>query len=791
MAPTRRLRRNKKGHIMAFWLASRREGQDSDWIQRFDPRFWTVNFPRPMMASVISTGPDALRVDAEFHRKSDLAGLIWESEDRHDHPLLAYATDRDYTHTILRFHWKSAGLLPLDAPNGPALTIEGRDADGQPVSWFVRLWNYAEGTPENADIAIPFSDIVSGWSSTDPGARAVYPRDIDRMYISLTPPGFAPGDDSPLPARADAYAEMTGIVCEGHRPMLEIGDVLLPPHGVQIATAYDDSYNLTPARLLRNVRGLGYRGRIVHYVGMSHFFRLVPQGGAMLVEPAGVLCTPAERWHAAFFAACADIECNVIASLSYEVLAEHCPAAWQQRAPDGTPARTGWDPPSALLSPANTVAMDWLHAVAARFVALQQAAGLPVLFQIGEPWWWTMTDGRICLYDDAARAAFGGNPPVIADMREDLSPAQLALLDQAGTVLAQSTAALTAAVRAAAGGTAEVLLLAFTPTILDAAMPELRRANLPSGWAWPAFDRLQLEDYDWLTGGAEGLRRAAYATVQQRLGYPLERQDYMAGFVLHAAQAHDYWPPIDAALDEAAERGVPQRYVWALPQVARDGYTRLPSPKDDPMLAFDDVPYPLALGRDAAVAPEFATAVAVTASGHERRSSLWADARLRFDVGPGIRSEEELGTLIAFFRARRGAARGFRLADPFDFSSRGMTGTPTMLDQWIGTGNGQKTVFALAKSYGTGPEPQRRAITRPRPGTVLISVDGIAAAGWTLGDKGQVHFAAPPPDGAEVRAGFLFDVPVRFAEDRLDIAGANFRAGEAPSVPLIEVREAV
>jgi uncharacterized protein (TIGR02217 family) len=44
---------------------------------------------------------------------------------------------------------------------------------------------------------------------------------------------------------------------------------------------------------------------------------------------------------------------------------------------------------------------------------------------------------------------------------------------------------------------------------------------------------------------------------------------------------------------------------------------------------------------------------------------------------------------------------------------------------------------------------------------------------------------------AEVRAGFLFDVPVRFAADRLDVTGANFAAGEAPSVPLVEVREAV
>ncbi len=60
---------------MAFWLCNAREGQESDWIQRFDPRFWTVDFPRPMMASVVVTAPDALRVDAVFMSQGDLAGL--------------------------------------------------------------------------------------------------------------------------------------------------------------------------------------------------------------------------------------------------------------------------------------------------------------------------------------------------------------------------------------------------------------------------------------------------------------------------------------------------------------------------------------------------------------------------------------------------------------------------------------------------------------------------------------------------------------------------------------------
>jgi hypothetical protein len=39
--------------------------------------------------------------------------------------------------------------------------------------------------------------------------------------------------------------------------MLEIGDVMVPPHGLAMCTGYDDAYNMTPARLLRQVRGLG------------------------------------------------------------------------------------------------------------------------------------------------------------------------------------------------------------------------------------------------------------------------------------------------------------------------------------------------------------------------------------------------------------------------------------------------------------------------------------------------------------------------------------------------------
>lgn len=767
---------------MAFWLASERRRQHSEWMQRFDPRFWTVNFPRPMIASVVTTAHDALRVDAEFYHQGELAGLIWESEDTLDHPLLAYTTRREYAHCVLRFRWRSSGLVALDQPNGPTLTIEGRDASGSARSWYIRLWNYATGSPEDALVELHFSEIQSGYSL--PG-EAIHPGDIDRMFISLAPTGYVEGATQRLPARHDAWVELADISCEGDGAMLEIGEVMIPAHGEQMATAYDDAFNQTPARLLRQVEQLGYRGRILHYVGMSHYYRL--QNAAPAVKYVGELCGPASRWHADFFARAVAMGFAPIASLSFELLAQDCPDWWKQRDWDGNIGQTGWEPPSALLSPLNSGAMNFLQSIAAQFIALLEGAGAQVLFQIGEPWWWVQPDSFApCIYDSKARTNWGSDLVEITDMRAPLDAAQKALLERAGEALADATADLAQAVRDAATGDAEVMLLAFTPTVLDPAMPELYRANLPVGWAWPAFDRLQLEDYDWLTGGRDAARRTALEFVDARLGYPVERQDYLSGFVLDPADAHRFWPLIDRALNEAKERGVTQRFVWALPQVSRDGYTRLPTYEEDEVNAFDDVAYPLALGRDASASPEFSTSVAVTASGHERRNALWSDARMRYDVGPGVRSQAEMRELLDFFRARFGPARGFRLRDPYDFSSNGGDGNPTAADELIGTGDGDIADFQLRRNYGE----QQRPVTRPTEGSILVSIDGHPASGWTHIGKGVIRFDAAPAVGTEIRAGFLFDVPVRFAEDRLDISGATFAAGEAPSVPLIEIREA-
>jgi uncharacterized protein (TIGR02217 family) len=109
-------------------------------------------------------------------------------------------------------------------------------------------------------------------------------------------------------------------------------------------------------------------------------------------------------------------------------------------------------------------------------------------------------------------------------------------------------------------------------------------------------------------------------------------------------------------------------------------------------------------------------------------------------------------------------------------------------------GDGQTAQFQLRKTYGSQFAPYVRTIAKPVVGTLHIAVNGQEVApgtGWTLDPTtGLVTFlpAQVPVAGSLISAGFLFDVPVRFDTDYLEIDLAAFGAGDIPKIPLIEIR---
>ena len=206
------------------------------------------------------------------------------------------------------------------------------------------------------------------------------------------------------------------------------------------------------------------------------------------------------------------------------------------------------------------------------------------------------------------------------------------------------------------------------------------------------------------------------------------------------------------------------------------------------MSDFHKIRFPFAVAIGAVGGPQRRTEIVTLISGREERNSPWADSLRRWDAGPGVKSLDDLNTLIAFFEARRGRLHGFRFRDPIDNRSCAPSAVPSMLDQLIGTGDGVTTAFQLVKTYASGAESWARTIAKPVEGTVVVAVDGVEAAVSIDHTTGQVSFVAPPADGAAITAGFAFDCPVRLDTDQLDIALDAVGAGEAPSVPLVELK---
>jgi len=212
-------------------------------------------------------------------------------------------------------------------------------------------------------------------------------------------------------------------------------------------------------------------------------------------------------------------------------------------------------------------------------------------------------------------------------------------------------------------------------------------------------------------------------------------------------------------------------------------------------MAFHEVRLPSRLAFGSTGGVERRTEIVTLASGFERRNSPWAMGRRRYLIGANLRSLTDMAELTAFFEARRGRLYGFRFRDFADFASCAPGGSPEATDQRLGTGDGVRTAFQLVKSYAdtaSGPGlAVERAITKPVAGSVRVAVGGVplsSAAFSVEAATGAVTLNVAPAPGAAVTAGYLFDTPVRFDADRLEMTLESFDAGRMAAVPLIEVR---
>jgi uncharacterized protein (TIGR02217 family) len=150
-------------------------------------------------------------------------------------------------------------------------------------------------------------------------------------------------------------------------------------------------------------------------------------------------------------------------------------------------------------------------------------------------------------------------------------------------------------------------------------------------------------------------------------------------------------------------------------------------------------------------------------------------------VSSGLKKPSQLDLLIAFFRARKGKAYGFRFKDWTDYKATG---------QLLGTGDGATTAFQLVKTYASGVGSETRTITKPVLGTVKPYLAGAAqSSGWSINTAtGILTFSTAPAQGMAITADFEFDVPVRLDTDSMEATIENFNINEWPSIPIVEIR---
>ncbi|WP_021171280.1 hypothetical protein SOV_35620 [Sporomusa ovata DSM 2662] len=198
------------------------------------------------------------------------------------------------------------------------------------------------------------------------------------------------------------------------------------------------------------------------------------------------------------------------------------------------------------------------------------------------------------------------------------------------------------------------------------------------------------------------------------------------------------------------------------------------------MSSFHEVQFPPDISYGSTGGPGFSTGVVTTSSGGEQRNQNWAQSRCKYNVAHGVKNQKQLDNLIAFFRARKGKAYGFRFKDWSDFKAVG---------QICGVLEGNKLVYQLQKTYvDSAGFTDIRLIKKPVSGTVTLYISGVMqTSGYTVDYvTGRITFDAIP--AGVVTADFEYDVPCRFDTDEMPINIDNWSSYSWSGITVIEIK---
>jgi uncharacterized protein (TIGR02217 family) len=203
-----------------------------------------------------------------------------------------------------------------------------------------------------------------------------------------------------------------------------------------------------------------------------------------------------------------------------------------------------------------------------------------------------------------------------------------------------------------------------------------------------------------------------------------------------------------------------------------------------------DARLPVNIETGAVGGPLFKTTVLVSASGIEQRIPEFDVSRGEWDIGYGIRGDDDLAVVIAFFRAMMGKAYSWKFKDWSDY---------TATTQNFGTGNGTTTDFQLKKTYSalndalSPVQSYIRNIYVPRSSglTVFDNASPVSGSDYDLEAGGIISFDTPPITGHALTWTGEFDCAVRFDIDKLPVSVMTPDVGMIRGIRIVEVLDSI
>lgn len=549
---------------------------------------WTFDNNFESSVAVTSETPTDLTVTGTFRTLNDLVGLYWNSKDPIQHPYISYGERSDYSNVILEFDYIMSGCMDFSRT-----TISIASNTGE--IYYFAMKDFIK--KNHVKLEFNKLKLMPGNKYFDRNGKTVTVKKATKLdvtnlkYVMLqfvpvkyidTPNHYVIMKNVDFTCKIYNIVVTNGKICDEQMP--------LQPHQYRLCEGYDDTYNLNPYRLAKEMRKLGYVDWVNLYIGASHFYEKSGRVGDVIVgtdfknvrtekmflDKNVPLNKAFKAWLDCYSRQLKknDVE-NLVISVSMENL--QCPQSWRQMDSNGNYAVTGWNPSTFILSPCHKDVIPYMQKVCGACLDVVVANGLQPILQMGEIWWWwnenELPNQSPCFYDASTRAKYllehGTALPEYSNAwTADYDEKTVDWLNQQ---LVQYSEAIGEVVKSDKYKDGLYVALFFLPSVTDTdrVPPMMRDANyLQDAYSPYKLDILQIEDYDWVI--YESLHHEEAYEIGQELGFNESSLHYFGGFVIYPEDASKYWSLIQKSLEDAIEKKFKEVYIWAGTQVRRD-----------------------------------------------------------------------------------------------------------------------------------------------------------------------------------------------------------------------------